>query len=129
MIRAGLQNTLLQDMSDYGCYFIDLCKVIEMETRKEINLIDMAYYAIQRNYMGNDFEMKLPAKFLEDFLNTKVTIHYTTTKPNTRYYVECWYNDRTGYTHFKLPDWDSLTDSVTVKEGYIKSYRAIYIGE
>jgi hypothetical protein len=37
-----------------------------------------------------------------------------------------WYNKRTGKTHFTLeyPEkWNSLADSVTVREGAIRSYR------
>ncbi|MDR0640081.1 MAG: hypothetical protein LBG27_14495, partial [Spirochaetaceae bacterium] len=37
-----------------------------------------------------------------------------------------WYNNRTGKKHFTLEypqKWNSLRDSVTVREGVIRSYR------
>ena len=42
-----------------------------------------------------------------------------------------FYNPRTGYSHFVIakPDgeviWDPLTDSITVKEGFIKDWRIV----
>jgi hypothetical protein len=32
-------------------------------------------------------------------------------------YIQEWHNPRTGLTHFVLPDYDPLGDSITVKEG------------
>ena len=34
-----------------------------------------------------------------------------------------WFNPRTGFTHFRRRYVDTLRDSVTVKEGYVKQYR------
>ena len=42
---------------------------------------------------------------------------------NCIYYIEKWHNNRTGFDHFRLHDWDSLKNSVTVREGYIEDYR------
>lgn len=38
------------------------------------------------------------------------------------YTVMIWYNQRTGYTHFRRRYFDTLTDSVTVREGTIQGY-------
>jgi len=41
------------------------------------------------------------------------------------YIIQCWERQVTGktITHFRLPDWDSLADSQTVKYGRIASLR------
>ena len=129
MITDGLQNTLIKNMAEYGCYFISLCRVCELETNNDVDLIMAAQYALAKGYIKKDFTVIDPANFLSDMLDKKVEVTVSTEKPkeDATYYVECWRNERTGYTHFKLPYFDSLLDSITVKEGDIVSYRNIKI--
>jgi hypothetical protein len=63
------------------------------------------------------------AKFLRLLTGDRWVKEYGSGILRGPYIVQEWYNDRTRYNHFLLPDFDSLRSSITVKEGYCRSTR------
>ena len=129
-MTSGLQNTFIKSMADSGCYFLCLCEIAERITGKPVDVLTTAVYAFEENWIWRDFTVQNPEALLHELTGKKVSVKHSETLPtNCMYYVEKWHNPRTGYSHFRLHDWDSLTNSVTVKEGKIENYRIITINE
>lgn len=125
-MTSGTQNTVIENMAKTGCYFLCLCEISERITHMPVDAIETAIVAQKSGWIKKDFTIVNPDKLLHFLTGKNFNVSITTEKPaNYLYYVEMWHNDRTGYEHFKLPNWDSLTNSVTVREGYIKSYRVL----
>jgi hypothetical protein len=84
---------------------------------------------ISAGYIGQDMTVLDGAAFLRFLSCERWTKEYKYADYQPKkgdYLIAEWFNKRTGKTHFTLeyPEkWNSLSDSVTVKEGYIKSYR------
>ena len=74
MITDGLQNTIIKNMAEYGCYFICLCRICELETNNDVDLIMAAQYALAKGYIKKDFTVIDPANFLLDMLDKKVEV-------------------------------------------------------
>lgn len=120
-MQKGIQ-TKLNHIGDYGCYFLCL---LHKAGFKEDNIVEIYDYCLKNNWIDEDCTILRPDDIALYLFRTNLHCTITEQKPrNCVFYIECWYNKRTGYRHFKLPDWDSLENSVTVKEGYIESYRA-----
>ena len=127
---SGLQNTFIEEMSKSGCYFLCICELAERITGKRVDVLNTALYAFEENWMWRDFTVQRPDLILADLIGKKVKVEASNKLPTTcKYYVEKWFNPRTGFSHFRLHDWDSLTNSVTVKEGKIDSYRIFIVDE
>lgn len=127
-MREGLQNTTIKNLYETGCYFLCICKIAEEITSKNVDIINTALYAQDKAWVDEDFTVNNPEALLSYLTGKKVKVTKSETLPNgTKYYVEKWYNPKTGYCHFRLPKWDSLKDSVTVKNGSIESYRLLDI--
>lgn len=125
-MQQYLQNTLIKNLADTGCYFLCLCEIAERETSKSVDIIKTAIYSIEHHWIEADFTVLFP----EEILHYLTGYRYSVTKSDkidtkANFVVEKWHNDRTGYSHFRLEDWDSLKDSVTVKEGKPTSFRNI----
>lgn len=123
-MRSGIQNTILKSMAEYGCYFLCICELGERITGNKVDVIDFALHCQNKGYLDFDFTVLNPGRIL-GMLTKK---YYDVTKSKEHddkadYRVLMYHNDKTGLTHFRLDDWDSLTDSITVKEGKIIGYR------
>jgi hypothetical protein len=133
MLNNGIQD-FIKAIGDEGCYALCLCKIAEIaeplsgypngvEPVTNINL------AIEAGCIKNDMTVLDGAGFLRDMTGRKWTKEYKPAgyKPaEGDYLIAEWFNKRTGKTHFTLEypvKWNSLRDSVTVKEGVIRSYR------
>lgn len=123
MLEAGCQNGIIKQMYESGCYFLCICKMAERYMNKEVDVVNVAQVAMEHGWIYRDFTVQKPDSIFSYLTGRRPIVSMTEQKPDCEYYVECWYNSRTQFTHFKLPDWDSLTNSVTVKEGKITSYR------
>lgn len=127
----GLQ-TLFLAAHQGACHFLTLCSIAD-EYRHDhdmpyVDLIWAIRVCRSRQLIDDEFYV------LDD--GTNVLKLLTNGKKWTRKDVEKlgeirdndyteaeWFNPRTGYTHFRRRYVDTLRDSVTVKEGYIKKYR------
>jgi hypothetical protein len=132
MINEGVQD-FIRTVGEEGCYALTLCKIAEIE---------MEYYSdaahsvrdidagVREGFIRSDMTVLDGAGFLQkQTRGVKWTKEYRDAgyKPvKGDYLIAEWFNKRTGKTHFTLEypvKWNSLANSVTVKEGTIRSYR------
>lgn len=120
----GLQS-VLQACGKDGCLFLSVLSIAEQYLDKPIDLIDAIRQCRSKGLISDDF-----------FTDTVGVLELLTKKQWTKrevenlppilaedeYTVAKWFNQRTGFTHFRRRGWDSLTNSVTVKEGAVQSY-------
>jgi hypothetical protein len=115
-----------------GCYALTLCQAAALSCGMQWSMgesVSDIGIGIQRGRIKNDMTVLDGATFISDLTGKHWTKEYKDAgyKPKEGdYLIAEWFNKRTGNTHFTLeyPEkWNSLSDSVTVKEGYIKSYR------
>ena len=130
-IPAGIQNTLLKELYENGCYFLSIIHTAEKNSAYlSVDVIRFAIECIDNKWLKTDFTVIRPDKILGRLLDKDVSVVSVSEKEKkllqTMEYkavVNCWYNPKTGLYHFNTDDWDSLINSKTVKEGYIISYR------
>jgi hypothetical protein len=132
MLENGVQS-FIKTIGDAGCYALCLCKAAEIAgikpycARGAVHLIESA--GVVKGFIKPDMTVLDGAAFLKDLTGVKWTKEYKDAdyKPQKGdYLIAEWFNKRTGLTHFTLEfpvKWDGLKDSVTVKEGAIRSYR------
>lgn len=126
-------QTKLKVCGEEGCLFLSLLSIAEEIGNKQIDLITAYNIAIDNKYMLQDFYMLNQEGFIAK-LTAKPIKKETLKKlpdpvPNNMYTVEKWYNPRTKLTHFRRRGFDTLENSITVKEGYIKEYYCYSIME
>lgn len=120
---AGAQ-TFLKD----GCLFLSLSSIIEQYTGNPLDILGTLSYCKKQGYINADNDMTVEGqlKYLRDLTGRTwirtVVKQLPATVPENMYTVEKWLNARTGYIHFKRRFMDTLTNSVTVKEGTLTDY-------
>ena len=127
MIPAGIQNTLLKQLYESGCYFLSIIHIAEKNSPYlSVDIIRFAIECIDNKWIKNDFTVIMPDKLLDK----EVTVISLNEKEKdllkTMEYkavINNWYNPKTGLHHFNTDDWDSLINSKTVKEGFIVGFR------
>lgn len=126
-MKPGIQKEL-ENLGKYGCGFLCLCHVMKIPESEllfyfhkamDVGLIDSECYVKD---WGKLATFLCPTGW-EKFRCEKATLK----DRKATFYIEYWYNPRTKLHHFKLPDFDPLGDSVTVREGMIESYRNFYL--
>lgn len=122
---SGVQ-TRLKNISDYGCFFLTLCTIIEEVTGKEADIIGIIQLSRQKGWLSADYTVEDSIAILNEYTGKSFKREIFETLPDTirdnEFTIEKWFNSRTGYTHFKRRFVDTLLSSVTVKEGRIKEY-------
>ena len=128
----GIQ-TVLDNAGDSGCLFLSLLSIIEDYTRLPVDFIHAYNKCIAMGIIDEDLYCKDQEKILEAFTGKKwkktVVRKLPSPVPLEMYTVEKWYNKRTNYTHFRRRGFDTLTNSVTVKEGKIIEYYCYTVQE
>jgi len=130
-------QTFFAEAGESACYALDIIKIAEIYTRREFDPIIALQRGIETGYIKYDpqnpqdndnFYVSDPASYLG--LLTGELWSVTKEAPDyipklTDWVVERWERTRGQVTtsHFRLPDWDSLYDSQTVKYGKIASLR------
>jgi hypothetical protein len=131
MLHKGVQD-IIKTIGDEGCYALTLCRIGELSGGGGTDMgksVDDIERAVLSGYLSDDMTVLDAAGFLRQLTLMKWTKDYkdASYKPvNGDYLIAEWFNQRTGKTHFTLeyPEkWNSLRDSVTVREGKIRSYR------
>lgn len=133
-MKQGIQ-TFFGEIGEAACYALDIIQIAIEETGKQLNPVEMIELGIHIGMIhyttpedNDNFFVKDPALFL----TTISGIEWTATKESADYIekpgervVERWERKVTGSTigHFRLPEWDSLVDSNTVKYGILVSKR------
>ena len=122
----GIQ-TVFEKAGDYACLFLSLLSIAEEYTGLPVDFIVAYRKCIELGLIEKDFFCNDQEKILYELTGAKWT--KTVVKelpdhpvPENMFTVEKWFNERTGFTHFKRRMFDTLESSVTVKEGYIKEY-------
>ena len=120
----GLQSILQRCGSD-DCFFLSIASIIEDVNKKPIDLIEMIRYCMSKGWITQKFYITDSLAILCHYTGKSWIRRSSATLPkigDNDYTVAVWYNDRTQFTHYRRRGYDSLEDSVTVKEGYIRSY-------
>jgi hypothetical protein len=130
-------QTFLAEAGEAACYALDIIKIAEIFTRREFDPLTALQRGIETGFIKYDpqnphdndnFYVNDPANYLGLLTGELWTV--TKEAPDYRpmltdWVVERWERMRGQVTtsHFRLPDWDSLYDSQTVKFGKIASLR------
>lgn len=135
-MKEGIQTFLLE-AGEAGCYALSIIKIAERVTKKHIDVVDALELGISRGFIyynersqadNDNFYVNNPADFLGILTGDQWLVNYASASYKEmpeEYIVDRWERSRTGVTtaHFRLPDWDGLTDSQSVKYGKIASKR------
>jgi hypothetical protein len=135
-MKSGIQS-FFTAAGETACYALSVIKIAELETNKKFDVLTALEAGIDKkfirfnyeNYSDNyNFFMDYPDRFLSYLTGDIWSVQFETADYIPRdgeYVVERWERKKTGATtaHFRLPDWDSLRDSQTVKYGQIVSTR------
>jgi hypothetical protein len=131
MINEGAQD-FIRTVGEEGCYALTLCKIAEVEGYLNIPVyktLKAIVKGVSEGCIKEDMTVLDGAMFLRHITGESWTKEYKDAgyKPvKGDYLIAEWFNKRTGKTHFTLEypvKWNSLKDSVTVREGVIRSYR------
>jgi hypothetical protein len=135
-MKSGIQ-TLLGEAGEAACYALDILEIAERERGQNLDVMEALCRGIERGYIyynekdpndNDNFFVENPAAFLALFAGGRWTVekagpNYVPAKGE--HVVDRWERVKTGAVigHFRLPDWDSLYDSMTVRYGKIVSKR------
>jgi hypothetical protein len=137
MLKQGIQD-FISSVGAEGCYALTLCRVAELAENTDNfagDAVNSIANCVKTGQLAPDMTVLDGAAFLRHITLRRWTKEYRDAgyKPKIGdYLVAEWYNKRTGKTHFTLeyPEkWNSLENSVTVKEGFIRSYRLYRVRE
>jgi hypothetical protein len=135
-MKQGIQ-TLLGEAGEAACYALDILEIAERVCGRKLDTLDTLCWGIERGYIhynekdpndNDNFFVENPPALLSMIVGGKWTVEKTgpsyTPRPG-EYVVDRWERVKTGTVigHFRLPDWDSLHDSMTVRYGKIVSKR------
>jgi hypothetical protein len=137
-MRSGIQ-TLLGEAGEAACYALAILEIAERELwgGQKIDVVEALCLGIEMGYIyynekdpndNDNFFVKDPAALLAIFAGGRWTVEKTGPEyipAKGERVVERWERVKTGAVigHFRLPDWDSLHESMTVKYGKIVSKR------
>jgi hypothetical protein len=135
-MKAGIQ-TFLGEAGEAACYALAILEIAERAAGRKLDLVETLYAGIARGFIryneddpddNDNFFVADPAALLAMATGTKWTVEKTgagyVPRPG-EYIVDRWERVKTGAVigHFRLPDWDSLRYSATVRQGKIASRR------
>jgi hypothetical protein len=135
-MRQGIQ-TLFSEAGEAGCYAFSIIEIAERVMGRAIGPVYAMYEGIARGYIyyndmdkndNDNFFVRNPPAFLSFLTGIQWAVEIVpssyTAKPG-EYVVDRWERKQTGIVsaHFRIPDWDSLHNSQTVKYGKIVSKR------
>lgn len=122
---TGIQ-TKLEKISSDGCLFLCLCSIIEEVTGLPCDIIGIVQESMAKKWLEKDFSVADSLSLLNEYTGKRFRRVEVTKLPeiirDNEFTIEKWFNPRTGFTHFKRRFADTLSSSVTAKEGYIKEY-------
>jgi hypothetical protein len=132
---------MLGEAGEAACYALAVLEIADRERKLSnwgpVNPVDALYKGIEYGYIyynernpndNDNFFVKDPAAFLAVFAGGRWAVEKTGPgyiPAKGEHVVDRWERVRTGAVtgHFRLPDWDSLQDSMTVRYGKIVSKR------
>ena len=135
-------QTFFQEAGEATCYAFCIAKLAEKITGKVIEPIDALLSGIERKFIyynrenpedPDNFYVDNAEQFLSLLTGKRVTViktnNVTYNPASNEYIAERWERPtpKMVYSHFRLPDWDSLHDSQTVKYGKLVSLRVFKV--
>ena len=111
-----------------GCLFLSLCSIAEQVVNTHLDILSMLQYARAEGWIddNNDLTINGQCSMLAfatgKHWKREVLKELPAAIPEAMFTVEKWVNARTGYTHFRRRFVDTVTDSITVKEGSLVAY-------
>lgn len=122
---SGIQDVMKMVGSD-GCHFLTLCSIAEEYLNKPIDLIGLIRHCQSKRWITNDFWVKNDGTPILNYLtNKKWTRKEVDKLPVIRdndYTEAIYYNPNTGFHHYRRRGIDTLSYSITVRDGYIEKY-------
>lgn len=124
--RYDCLQSILRVCGDEGCHFLCLCSIAEQALGRPIDLIDAIRTSQSKGWIRKDFFVTNDGTPLLSYLTgvpweRRVSSSFPMISTND--YIEVkYYNPRTRFTHFRRRAFDTIKDSITVKEGYIQEY-------
>ena len=74
-IPNGIQNTLLKQLCESGCYFLSIIHIAEKNSPYlSVDVIRFAIECIDNKWLGKDFTVNRPEKILGKLLDKEVTV-------------------------------------------------------
>ena len=127
-------NKKIESIYNYGCYFLSLCYVAKGREPYNIDeMVDWYDLFIKKDWMEEDCYVKDPCAILEFFTSKKYTVvKDTVLDPKVGIVIGRWHNPTTNHFHFVVMDsnnnvtYDPLGESITVRDGFVESYRLFY---
>lgn len=121
----GIQTTLLH-CGETGCLFLALMSIVEEFLKKPCDLINCINVlretnCIEDNFYVNDSLMMLSLLTGKRW-HRRESISLPDVIKENEFTIEKWYNPRTNFTHFRRRGFDSLANSITVREGKLQEY-------
>lgn len=119
----GVQTFLIE-----GCLFLSLTSIAEQVANMHIDLLSALQYAKAEGWIdkNNNMTEDTQCYYLEYLTSKKwhreVKKELPRSVPEEMYTVEKWLSPHTGKTHFRRRFVDTITDSITVKEGVLVAY-------
>ena len=121
----GIQ-TVLKKCGESGCLFLSVLSIAEEVAEVSFDLINTVHICLRKKWITDDFEC----------LDSLAILNYLTGKTWTRREVTCltgdvayneytvanYFNPRTGIIHRRRRGYDTIKNSVTVREGSILTY-------
>lgn len=134
----GIQS-LMGNFNKWGCHFTVLVTIIEEWYRENVvpdyccDFINMIHICTSKGWIDSEFYVKDALAILNYFTGKKWTrrkVEKLPAKLLPNEWTECnWYNPETKLEHFTRRNINSLWDSNTVKNGYIRYYYIYTCGE
>jgi hypothetical protein len=126
-------QTMLKHCGYEGCHFLALCSIIEEVNQEPVDLIEAIKVCQSKGFIDYNFFVKAGDSLLEYFTGKKWSRRKVEVLPpvikDNEYTEAIYYNPRTEYYHYRRRGFDTVIDSVTVKEGYIIGYYIWYYKE
>ena len=121
----GIQ-TVLRKCGESGCLFLSILSIAEEVAGVSFDLINTIHICLQKRWITNDFEC-LDSLAILNYLTGKTWIRREVTRLTrdvayNEYTIANYFNPRTGIIHRRRRGYDTIKNSVTVRDGYIKSY-------
>jgi hypothetical protein len=134
MLYEGCQNDFKNgNIKKYGCYFLDICRLAELQTGADFSFDDVEKFYIdgmKNNFLGLECFIMNGAGIYNMIAGKNIYNHVTSTiyKPETPGFIVC--NVKPGFKHFTLSYngylWDSLDPARPAAKTYtVNSYRVL----
>ena len=130
---SGIQ-TLFKTANESSCHFLSLLSIAEEEnirlgkSNPNIDLIDAIRISQSKQWMNHDFTVTVQGSLnlLKHYTGkswTRKEVKKLPLKIKPNEYTEVIYkNDNTGFKHYRRRYFDTLENSITVRDGYILAY-------